>query len=264
MSVPSRLARSWIIPIATAGVLASGTLAQAVPAAKAAAERPAAKVRLVEPDMHLAASGSQPGRVALTLDACGGGADQRILDALAQNDIPATVFVTGTWLKHNKKALALMLSHPGLFELEDHGARHLPAVDFPDRVYGIKAAGSQDAVKSEVQEGAVDLAAAGGGTPHWYRGAAARYSPSALELIHRLGFRVAGYSINADGGATLSAASTERNVARAKDGDVIIAHVNQPSRAAGAGLVKGLLELKAKGVTFVRLEDAPEIESAGS
>ena len=43
---------------------------------------------------------------------------------------------------------------------------------------------------------------------------------------------------------------------RRKDGDVIIAHINQPTHSAGAGLVKGLLDLKAKGVTFVRLDDA--------
>jgi peptidoglycan/xylan/chitin deacetylase (PgdA/CDA1 family) len=265
MSVTSsQRALSFFISIAAGAVLASGGMVEAMPATKAAAERPTVKLRLVEPAMRLAASGGQPGRVALTLDACGGSADLRILDALAENRIPATVFVTGTWLRRNKNAMALMLSHPDLFELEDHGARHLPAVDFPDRIYGLKAAGSQEAVENEVREGALDLQTAGGGTAHWYRGATARYSPSALELIHRLGFRVAGFSINADGGAMFGAALTERNVTRARDGDVIIAHVNQPSRSAGAGLVRGLLDLKAKGVRFVRLEDAPEIGTTGS
>src|SRR5262245_43111504 len=173
--IPSKRARSLLISIAAAAVLASGSMAEAMPAAKAEAERPAAKVRLIEPAMHLAASDGQPGRVALTLDACGGGADMRILDALEQNRIPATVFVTGTWLRRNKQAMALMLSNPDLFELEDHGARHLPAVDFPDRVYGLKAAGSREAIESEIREGAVDLLAAGGGTARWYRGAAALY-----------------------------------------------------------------------------------------
>lgn len=39
---------------------------------------------------------------------------------------------------------------------------------------------------------------------------------------------------------------------------VIIAHVNQPTHAAGTGVVKGILDLKAKGYTFVRLDDAAE------
>lgn len=39
---------------------------------------------------------------------------------------------------------------------------------------------------------------------------------------------------------------------------MIIAHINQPAHAAGDGVVKGILDLKAKGYTFVRLEEATE------
>lgn len=225
-----------------------------------AARRP----KLVEPALHLSPSGEPAGRVALTLDACGGHTDHRILDALVKNHIPATVFVTGLWLKRNAEAFAVMRAHPDLFEIEDHGARHLPAVDAPATIYGIKAAGTPEAVSAEVRNGAADLEAAGGAVPHWFRGATAKYSASAITLIHQLGYRIAGYSLNADGGSLLGAATTEKRVARAKDGDVIIAHINQPAHAAGAGLVKGLLALKARGVTFVRLEDAQEVEGAGS
>ena len=93
-------------------------------------------------------------RVALTLDACEGRTDNRILDALVDNRIPATIFITGKWLNHNAEALATMRAHPDLFELENHGARHIPAVDSPVTVYGIKAAGSTDAVTAEVEGGA--------------------------------------------------------------------------------------------------------------
>jgi hypothetical protein len=36
---------------------------------------------------------------------------------------------------------------------------------------------------------------------------------------------------------------------------VLIAHIHQPTHPAGAGLVRGLLTLKARGVAFVRLRD---------
>jgi peptidoglycan/xylan/chitin deacetylase (PgdA/CDA1 family) len=235
--------------------------------ASAGAKPPAARVvapKLIEPVMRLVPSHVGAGRVALTLDACGGATDKRILDALVENRIPATIFVTGLWLKQNGKTLAVMQAHPDLFELEDHGARHRPAVDVPARVYGIMAAGSPEAVTEEVEGGAHALEAAGGAAPHWFRGATARYDASAMTLIGKLGYRIAGYSLNADGGSLLGAATTEKRVARAKDGDVIIAHINQPTHAAGTGLVKGLLELKAKGVTFVRLRDAEEIGARSS
>ena len=236
-------------------------------AGAAHADPPAAKAahpKLIEPVMRLSPSHIGAGRVALTLDACGGATDGRILDALVENRIPATIFITGLWLKHNAGALAVMRAHPDLFELEDHGARHRPAVDVPARIYGIRAAGSAAAVMEEVEGGADALESAGGSAPHWFRGATAKYDASAMTLIGKLGFRIAGYSLNADGGSLLGAATTERRVAKAKDGDVIIAHINQPTHAAGAGLVKGLLELKAKGVTFVRLRDAEEIGAGSS
>jgi peptidoglycan/xylan/chitin deacetylase (PgdA/CDA1 family) len=220
--------------------------------------------KLVEPVLRLSPSALANGRVALTLDACGGKTDNRILDALVENQIPATIFVTGLWLKHNEEALAIMLAHPDLFELEDHGAHHKPAVDVPDTIYGVKAAGSPQAVTDEVENGALDMVVAGISEPHWFRGATAKYDASAMTLISGLGYRIAGFSLNADGGSLLGAATTERRVAGAKDGDVIIAHINQPTHSAGEGLVKGLLALKEKGVTFVRLNDVTEIAGRSS
>lgn len=194
--------------------------------------------------------------MALTLDACGGGTDERILSALVENRIPATVFVTAKWLKQNSNALATMRAHPDLFELENHGGRHVPAIDVPQKVYGLRSAGSAQAVTAEVESERTVFAAAGGPSQSWFRGATAKYSPSAIRLIRQLGFKVAGYSLNGDGGSLLGATETARRVSSARDGDVIIAHINQPTHAAGEGLVKGLLGLKAKGFSFVRLEDA--------
>lgn len=210
---------------------------------------------LVEPRLRLKHAEHTP-RVALTLDACGGATDDRILSALVENRIPATIFVTGKWIKHNAASLAIIHAHPELFELENHGGRHIPAVDTPRKIYGIASAGSAEAVSAEVESGGAALAAIGGTPPKWFRGATAQYSPSAIALIRKLGYRIAGYSINGDGGSLLGAAEVTRRLAAAKDGDVIIAHMNQPKHAAGEGVVKGLLALKEKGFTFVRLDDA--------
>lgn len=134
---------------------------------------------------------------------------------------------------------------------------HVPAVDRVATIYGISAAGSPEAVEVEVAGGAQAITAEGL-TPHWFRGATAKYTLSSIGQIREMGFRVAGYSINGDGGSLLGAAQAERHIARAKDGDVIIAHINQPTHEAGAGVVKGILDLKARGYEFVRLVDATE------
>ncbi|MFC3217862.1 polysaccharide deacetylase family protein [Tianweitania populi] len=208
--------------------------------------------QLVEPTLHLPHSDHL--RVAVTLDACGGKTDARILDTLVANHIPATIFATGRWLKHNGAALEVLKAHPDLFEIEDHGANHIPAVDHAATIYGLKAAGSPEAVKVEVQGGADALVAAGVAHPRWFRGATAKYSQGAISEVHALGLKIAGYSLNGDGGSLLGASQATKRIAAARDGDVIIAHINQPTHQAGAGVAAGLLALKARRAEFVKLD----------
>ncbi len=209
---------------------------------------------LLEPTLKMQPGKAHAPRVAITLDACMGKTDFRILDTLVKEQIPATIFVTARWLKHNPEALAVMLSHPDLFELENHGENHIPAVDKPVSIYGIAAAGSEAAVEQEVEGGRLAIVAATGHQPQWFRGATAKYTASSMTTINGLGERVAGYSINGDGGSLLGAGATAKHIASAKDGDVIISHINQPTHEAGEGVVKGLLALKARGVIFTRLD----------
>lgn len=236
----------------TRAILATG-LILACAALPAAAKTPLSEPRLILPH---AAANQQP-HVALTLDACSGKADQRIFQALVANNIPATVFVTARWLRRNGDTVKLMLAHPDLFQIENHGARHVPAVDVPMNVFGIASAGSPEAVKAEVDGGREAIIAATGHAPLWFRGATGRYDTAAMAEIRGMGEAIAGYSIRADDGATLSAAAVARRLAGAKDGDVIIAHANQPDRPSGAGVVKGMLALKSRGYLFVKLGPPP-------
>jgi peptidoglycan/xylan/chitin deacetylase (PgdA/CDA1 family) len=237
-----------VVRLLLASVLCAGSFGMAM----------ASKDGLMEPKLRLQKSEAGVTRVALTFDACMGKVDNRILDMLIENHIPSTIFVTARWLQHNQPALARMKANPDLFEIEDHGEKHLPAVDKPVKVYGLAAAGSPQAVAKEVTGGADAIVADGIAKPAWFRGATAKYSPSALREIELMGYRIAGYSINGDGGSLFSAAMVEHQYAHARDGDVIISHINQPTHAAGEGIVKAILALKARGVQFVRLADAAE------
>lgn len=220
---------------------------------------PVSASKLIEPALHIAPGGVDGPRVALTLDACTGAVDERILMTLVDNEVPATIFVTGRWLRHNPDALKVLLAHRDLFELEDHGENHIPAVIGSEQPYGLMPAGTPQAVTAEVGNGAHDVLAASGRQPVWYRGAAALYSADAMTLINGMGYRIAGFSLNADLGASLSEKGAAKRFETAVDGDVIIAHVNQPTRPAGAGIAEGILALKSKGFRFVRLEDVNEI-----
>ncbi|MBX5242820.1 polysaccharide deacetylase family protein [Rhizobium sp. NLR22b] len=217
-------------------------------------------IKLVEPHLHIARSNiAGHARIALTFDACMGQADERILSTLVRERIPATIFVTARWLKRNPQALAVFLQNPNLFEIENHGENHIPAIDTPMFVYGIASAGSPQAVKQEVEGGAAAMVASGIPAPHWFRGSTAKYDLPAIGEIRAMGYRIAGYSVNGDGGSLLGAVITEKRIASAKDGDVVISHINQPTHAAGEGVAKALVDLKMKGAEFVRLEDVEDM-----
>lgn len=237
---------------AGAAILLAGTVAAAVePPLQQAQE----KIRLVEPRLTIARGGASSPQVALTLDACMGKTDRRILDMLIREKIPATIFVTARWLRQNGEAFALMKANADLFAIEDHGAMHVPAVTNAPRVYGIRTAGSLAAVRAEIEGGSKAIIDAGATKPKWYRDATARYSTDAIDLATSLGYGIGGYSLNGDQGASLLAPVVARRISGARDGDVIISHINQPSRSAGEGVVKGILALKAKGMKFVLLRD---------
>jgi len=196
-----------------------------------------------------------PRTVALTFDACAGGFDRRVMDALVQSNAKATIFVTERWLKRNVAALAEMKARPDLFEIENHGRNHVPAVTDALTMFGIKTAQTIEGVRDEIEGGAKAVEAAVGKRPLWYRGATARYSRDAMDLTQTLGMKVAGYSLNADMGASLPAQSVARRMASARAGDVVIAHINQPDRPAGQGVAEGVRALAASGVRFVRLDE---------
>ena len=253
------LASALLLTVTVNAFATDAPSASAVPPMAAVAPTPKTP-KLVEPHLHIARSNvAGHARIALTFDACMGQADERILSTLVRERIPATIFVTARWLKRNSAAVALFLQHPDLFELENHGENHIPAVDTPALIYGIASAGSPQAVRQEVEGGTAAMVAAGIPAPHWFRGSTAKYDLSAIGEIRAMGYRIAGYSVNGDGGSLLGAVITEKRIASAKDGDVVISHINQPTHAAGEGVAKALIDLKAKGTEFVRLQDVEDM-----
>lgn len=210
--------------------------------------------RPIEPFRRLANIPPDRLVVALTFDACPGGFDQRIADALVADGIPATMFVTKLWLRRNLAGLAFLLARPDLFALENHGELHIPPVLGRGAIFGIPVAGDLATIGHEVTAGATAITAATGTTPHWYRAATGYYTPSVIPHIEQLGFGVGGYSLNADAGASLPAHRVAQRIGAASNGDIVVAHINQPTRPSGDGVVAGIKELQRRGATFVRFD----------
>ncbi len=192
--------------------------------------------------------------VALTLDACGGAFDARLIGFLIESRIPASIFATRKWLDKNPQAVALLRAHADLFDIEDHGANHVPPVIGAGRkVYGIPGNPDLEHLQSEVKGGADAIAASTGVAPRWYRGATAMYDAQALGAISAMGYKVAGFSVNADAGATLKRDAIVARLKNVRAGDIIIAHMNRPGGDTATGLEIGLAALRAQGYQFVKL-----------
>jgi peptidoglycan/xylan/chitin deacetylase (PgdA/CDA1 family) len=212
-------------------------------------------------------------KIALTLDACSGKYDDDLIEFLIRNRIPATIFATKKWLDHNPLGVSIIKAHLDLFDVEDHGENHIPAVIGAGRkVYGIPGEPDVIHLRREVTEGAKAISEAIGVAPHWYRGATAEYDRQSIEEIGKLGYKIAGFSVNADAGATLGRVAIEERLKRIKAGDVIIAHMNKPASDSAEGLSVALAHLLKSGFVFVRLDqvdlqelpDAVNREAAGA
>lgn len=192
---------------------------------------------------------------ALALDACGGSYDRDLILFLIDHHIPATIFATKRWIIANPAAVSVIETHPGLFEIEDHGANHVPAlIGAGRRVYGILGEPDVAHLRQEVVEGARAVESISGILPHWYRDATAEYDPPAIEAIMELGYKIAGFSVDADVGATLHKDAIVAQLKAVKTGDILIAHMNKPNSDTAGGLAEGLTWLIAHGFQFVNLD----------
>ncbi len=197
-----------------------------------------------------------PPVVALTLDACSGAYDAELIAFLRAQKIPATLFVAGPWLRHNPDVFK-ELAADSLFEIAAHGNAHKPCSVNEREIYGIKGTASIAALVKEVEGNARDLHSAGAPRPRWFRSATAFYDDVAVAVIHDLGMSIAGYSITVDEGATLPADRVRAKTLGAKNGDILLAHMNHPDSGTRKGLMEALPRLREKGFVFVRLSDRP-------
>lgn len=196
-----------------------------------------------------------PITVALTFDACGGGYDASIIALLRELRVPATLFLAGPWLAAHPAEAADLAADP-LFEIANHGARHRPASVTGHTAYGIRGTRSVAEFVDEVESNARRLTALTGVRPRFYRAATLFCDEVAVRIAADLGQTVAGCSVAADAGATLPTPAVAHNLLAARNGDILLLHMNKPKAGSGAGLRAALPELLRRGVRFVRLSDA--------
>ena len=197
--------------------------------------------------------------IALTLDVCGGKngseADTELLDFLIKNNVKATIFVNIRWIEKNE-ALFMKLASSPLFQIENHGLEHRPLSVNSREIYGISGTGSPSKAAFEVEAAGLVIERLTGRKPTFFRSGTAYYDDVAIKITESLGYKVAGFSIVADKGATLSSDQVQTNMLKATSGDIIIAHANRPLSGTRDGIKKAVPELIKNGFSFIKLSEA--------
>ena len=196
-----------------------------------------------------AASGRQ---IALTFDACKGACDDTLLNTLERNAVPAVLFFCARWIDANPGRAAQLAANP-LFDIGNHGTRHVPLSVTGRSAYGIGGTRSVDEVVAEVWTNHTKIAALTGKAPTWFRPGTAHYDDVAVEIVRDLGETPLGFTVNADQGATASAASVRSRLLGAAPGSIVLAHMNHPESGTAAGFGDAIPALLASGWEFVSL-----------
>jgi peptidoglycan/xylan/chitin deacetylase (PgdA/CDA1 family) len=190
-------------------------------------------------------------RIALTFDCCGGpggnGVDQELIDTLQRTRTPATFFLNFRWIQANPRAAKSLANNP-LFEIGNHGTKHIPLSVCGRSAYGIQGTASPAEVYDEVMVNQAALYKLTGKPVRYFRPGTAHLDEASAAIVRELGLIPVSFSINGDGGATYPAAAVLGEVAAARPGDIVIAHANHPHGGTAAGVAQALTALKAAGL----------------
>jgi peptidoglycan/xylan/chitin deacetylase (PgdA/CDA1 family) len=196
--------------------------------------------------------------IALTFDACGGyggsGYDQALISFLRRKEVPATLFLNSRWIDANPGAFRRLAAEP-LFEIANHGTRHLPLSVTGRSAYDIAGTRNAGQVYDEVAGNQAKLTRLLGVPPRFFRAGTAYSDDVAARIVTAMGVRLVTFAVNGDAGATFTPGQVRSTIAGAPGGSVVICHMNHPEGGTAEGMAAAVRYLLASGYRFVRLSD---------
>lgn len=197
-------------------------------------------------------------QVCLTFDACGGPygskVDTDLLKLLRKHRAKATLFLNRRWIEANQK-LATELAADPLFDLQNHGTRHLPLSVSGRKGYAEQGTHNVGEVYDEVMGNVATLTELTGSRPRFFRSGTAHHDEVAARIVRELGMVPTNFSINGDAGTTFTPSQIVESMAPTKPGDIVIGHMNQPRNDTAEGMARAIPALITRGIGFAHLVD---------
>lgn len=198
--------------------------------------------------------------IALTFDACGGKAgkcyNKNLIELLQKEMIPSTLFISGRWIDSNYSTLK-ELSEDQIFEIENHGAHHLPATISGKCAYGIRGPKNIYDLIDEIELNSKRIESITCKKPLFYRSGTAYYDDIAVKVANMLGYQVVNFDI-VSGDAIQGAGAKDVSdtvLSKVRNGSIIIMHMNHPERCTYNVVKEIIPQLKDQGYSFTQLKN---------
>ena len=175
---------------------------------------------------------------------------------LAENNIKATVFVSGNYAQRHAQTLQRLAQNP-LFDIGNLGNRCKPISVSGDSAYHIKGTANIYGALQEVAEGAKKIQQVTGICPAYFRSATGYIDDVAAKAINELGIRVIGYDRVTDGGGVISVLEIKERILNARHGHILVISINLNYPNIFKGLQAAIEEIKTHKlpVYFEKLSD---------
>ena len=200
--------------------------------------------------------------MALTFDACGGphgsGYDEELINFLRAEKIPATLFLSGLWIDAHIDKVRELAADP-LFEIENHGLTHHPCAINGESKYGIHGTASVSQAVDEIELNARKIEFMTTRKPLYYRSATATTDEACTAIAKHLQETIISYDLlSGDAVAGTPTSVIKENLVKgAKNGAIVIMHMNHPEWNGYEALKESVAEWQRAGFFFVKLEQHP-------
>ena len=200
--------------------------------------------------------------MALTFDACGGphgsGYDAELVNFLIKEKIPATLFLSGLWIDAHIDKVRELSANP-LFEIENHGLTHHPCAINGESKYGIHGTVSVSQAVDEIELNARKIEFMTTRKPLYYRSATATTDEACTAIAKHLQETIISYDLlSGDAVAGTPTSVIKENLVKgAKNGAIVIMHMNHPEWNGYEALKESVAEWQRAGFFFVKLEQHP-------
>ncbi|HLF19911.1 MAG TPA: polysaccharide deacetylase family protein [Bacteroidota bacterium] len=185
--------------------------------------------------------------IALTFDACPAGKqkdyDSLITKLLVEQKIPATLFLSGHWIKSHPNETKFLASFDH-FDIGNHSYSHPHLQILPDEKIKLEIKRTQDLLFKITGKKAV-----------LFRPPFGEYDSRVAQIVAGSGLQLVEYDLpSGDPDTTVSTRRLISHVVKnAKGGSIIVMHINGRGRHTAEALPKIIAQLKAKGFTLVKV-----------